>query len=107
MIESAKASCQVLEGVGDDGWTKQHNALFAEFSDRMPHGIRWELRGVEIDSSKPIHLNVKEGRGNKGVDASDVIARFRSSRLNLVNRTSCKCDLDQFSSSGQFSKDSL
>jgi hypothetical protein len=82
--------------VSDDRWTKQHDALFPEFSDRVPDGITREPLGVEIDPSKTIYLHVEEGRRNQAMAASDSIGQFRSSRLDTVNRTSGNGDFCQF-----------
>ena len=66
----------------------------------MPDGIRREPLRIEIDSSKPIHLHVEEGRGNQAAGTADSIGRFRSGRFSTVNRRSCNGDFDQFISSG-------
>ena len=58
-------------------------------SDESP----WELKSIP---AKPFTCTSKKAGAIKQWAASDSIGRFRSSRLNTVNRTSGNGDFDQF-----------
>jgi hypothetical protein len=61
----------MLEGVGDHGWAEKNDPLFSELRNNQTAIIRLQASRVEVNSGKPVDLNVKERGGDPVVFSSN------------------------------------
>jgi hypothetical protein len=69
--DRSEAGRLMLEGVGNHRWAEKNDPLFSELRNNQMAIFRLQANRVEVNSGKPVDLNVKERWGDPVVFSSN------------------------------------